>query len=371
MPDQSPYLGTLLVAYIPDPDGHIDDGYDTVRFYTATSESGSFSLAGTDTLASGQYDYSYNDTSGNLTDWYYWVLYSAANGEGDASIPEPVGHPRISRKTIRQDVGKLLRMVDVYDLVAAASSTVATITELIDADADVDTIANRFARCVAGTASGQTRRIRDGSNGYSDLTTGEITVARAFSPAWVAGDEIELWEPEADRDPSDLIDYHMQFAAKRVWWEEVSYFATESSQSEYTVPVQMTENLIKRVEIATDSYPDRPGWAPVGWWGLTGRTLTISANPTRDVTYAADKVGRVVWTRYGDRMDSDTDWWRCDREWAALEVAVSYLTGRAAPVGNAEDVRDALRSLEAFESLLRPFRSVLTPSGVSSIQAPR
>lgn len=371
MPDQTPYLGTYLTAYVPNPDGLIDLGYDTVRFYTATSEGGSYSLVGTAALAAGTYDYNYNDTSGTATDWFYWVPYSVANGEGTGSEPQPVGPPRITRLNLRQDVGRFLRMVDVYAAATVDSATQANFSEFIDADLDVDTIGGRFARCVAGTAIGQTRRVRTGSNGVTSLVNGTIVVGRAFSPAWVANDTIEFWEPEGDRDPSVLIDNIMQVARFTVWWEDVFYFTGESNVTEFTMPRMMRENYVKRVEYAAGTYPSRPDWQPVAAWELTGEIMGVYSSPTARTAYGAGTVFRVTWNRYGDRMDSDTDYWEVDREYAMLVVASAYLTSRAAPRGNEEDVRDALRALEAVNVLLAPMRRALTPSGVASINGPR
>ena len=374
MPDQSTFIGNYYTAYVPNDTELITLGYTVVRFYSGATEAGSYSLLGTATLAAGTIDYSYNHTAGLATDWWYWAPYGATPGEGPASEPMPAGPPRITRKTIRQAVGKRLQMVDVYTLASATSSTIGVISELIDADATPHRIANRWARCSAGTAIDQTRRVRAGSTGYA-VATGTLTVNRAFSPAWIAGDTIELWEPRGDRDPSVAIDLAMNQARHGIWWEDTFYFSTDSAVTEYVMPAIMREQFISRVEWATGTYPDEPSWSPVPHMvpsTIGGQLyLSVGTRPDRPWPFSAGTVIRVIYNRFGDRMDSDTDYWEVPEEWAVLETAAAYLRTVASPRGGREDVGDMRAALQSVEGELQQMRRIYMPQPTARVLAPR
>ena len=365
MPDQSFFLGNWYTAYVPFDDEAIDAGYTVVRFYKAATENGSYSLVGTATLVDGQKDYSYNDESGLATDWWYWTLYGATPGESGASEPQPAGQPRVTRLALRQAVGKRLQMLDVYTMASVSSSTVGVISELIDPDASPHIIAGRYMRCSAGTAIGQTRRIRSGSIGYA-VAIGTITLNRATSPAWIAGDTVELWETRDDRDPSAAIDLAMQQARTAVWWEDTFYFTIDAQVTEYTMPAMMREHFVKRVEYAAGTYPSDPMWTQVPhveFYTAGGLLhLTVSSHATGSVAFSSGTICKVTYNRHADRMDSDTDYWEANEEWATAEVAAAYLRMLAQPSGNREDVSDTRPAIMQIEEDAMRLRRVYMPS---------
>ena len=365
MPSPVAAIGGTAIAYVPDDAQQLTLGYTHVRFYWASSEGGAYSLATSVALVSGQRDYSYNLTTALATDWFTWALYGAVPGEGPQSEPAPLGPARSTRLAIRQGVGARLKAVLVYPLASVGSATAGVVSELIDPDASPHVIGNRFARIVSGTGIGQTRRVRSGSTGYT-VASGTITINRATSPAWVANDSVELWLPDGDQDPSVAIDDAMQRARSKLWWEDTFYLSTDDSISDYYVAAAIRDERIKRVEYAADTYPTRPNWVPVGYFDCVmdggNPLLTVKQSGLGNSLYSGGTVIRIVYNRFGDRMDSDTDYWEVPLEWAIAEVAYEYLKNRVAPGGGREDVSDARAAIAAVLDDVMGFRLEYLPS---------
>lgn len=373
MPSSQAYLGSYLTAYVPDPDRQIALGYTTVRFYVASSEGGSYSIVGTATLDEDTHDYSYNHTTGLATDWFKWALYDGSS-EGPQSEAVPVGPPRATRLQIRQAVGKRLELVDVYALASASNATTAVVSELIDPDASAHSFGNRFARVVAGTAAGQTRRVRSGSTGYT-VASGTIVLNRDTDPDWVAADTVEFWKADGDRDPSAAIDAIMNDIRHRLWWEDTYYFTSDASVAEYVLPAIIPREGIKRIDYVAGTYPDEPNWRPVGWWDARldagALILSLGSRHLGHAVYSGDTIFRVIYNRPGDRMDSDTDYWEVPLEWAQMEVAYEYLKARATPGGGKEDVSDARAAAQAILETVMVLRRVHMPSWATRQVLPR
>lgn len=366
MPDLTPVIGGVLTAWVPDVDDQMDLGYTAVRFYVASSENGSYTLVNSASLVAGTKDYSYNLTTASATDWFYWALYGATPGEGPASEPVPIGPPRSTRLDIREAVGARLRMVDVFTLTSVVGGNAAVINDIIDPDASPHRLGNRFSRVVAGTALGQTRRVRSGTTGY-DTVNGQITVNRAYSPAWLAADTVELWVADGDSDPSVLIDDAMQRARTKVWWEDTFFFTADPTVSEYVMPSLVREDRVKRVQYAADTYPSRPDWRDVGWWDVTMDggvpLMTVLTHGLGRGFYAEGTVFRVTYNRPGDRMDDDQDYWECPSlEWAVAETAYEYLKTKIRPRGGKEDTDDAKLALAGMREEVLNHRATWMPS---------
>ena len=371
MPSATAAIGGTATAYVPDDTQQIALGYTHVRFYWGTSEAGSYSLVDSEALVAGQNDYSYNKTDANRTDWFYWALYGATPGEGPASEPMPIGPPTCSRKQIRQGVGRRLRLVDIVTVASAADATSFVASELIDPDASAYRFANRFARPSSGTYAGNTRRVRSYSttganNGYAPAT-GTIIVGRSFGGTLSAGNEIELWKPKGDDDPSVLIDEAMNRSRRKVWWEDSFYLTADASVSEYWLPAAMLPGSIKAVDWASDSYPDRPAWQSVGYWETTqefnqSKLTLLQGSFTGRATYDANKVVRIVYNRFADRMDSESDYWDVPLEWAIAETCLEYLREHRIPGGGKEDTADATVSIATVAEEVAEFRRAYMPS---------
>ncbi len=374
MPSPQQAIGWTYSVYEPDVDRLIALGYTHIRVYSSATEDGSYALYESLALVSGTLDYSSNNPSGLATDWGRHTWYGVTPGESGASEPMPMGPPRSTRLAIRQGVGARLKAVNVYSLASVTSASIAVISELIDPDASPHGIANRFARIVSGTGIGQTRRVRSGSTGYT-VASGTVTINRATSPAWVATDSVELWLPDGDQDPSVAIDDAMQRARTKLWWESTFYLTTDDSVSEYYVADTIRDERIKRVEYAADTYPSRPDWCLVGYYDCVmdggNPLLTVKQSGLGNSLYSGGTVIRVVHNRFGDRMDSDTDYWEVPLEWAIAETAFEYLMTRLSPGGGREDVSDAKTTLLTLREEIDNFRRDYMPSVATRMRTPR
>lgn len=340
------YIGASVVAYVPDDARLIALGYSHVRIFWASSEAGTYTQVASLPLVSGQRDYFFNHTTASLTDWWYWAPWGAVPGLGPASEPMPVGPPRHTRREIRQAVGRRLRLLDLATITAAASATAVTCAALADADASPAKYANRFARAASGNVEGQTVRVRSSAqNGYAPAS-GALTFGNAFTLTPTVGTILELWKPAQDNDPSVLIDEAMQRARRMLWWEETWFLTVDADVTEYAAPTTLIPGTIKAVDYAAGTYPQRPGWSPVGYWDLSmdlGQPL-LSIRQSAiwgSSAYSQGTIVRVLYNTIGDRMDNDGDFWGVPLEWAVPEVAFEYLSTVITPGGGKEDVSDA------------------------------
>ena len=369
MPTPAVAIGPIYDIYVPQADELIDLGYTGIRVYWATSETASASLVTTLTLVAGTFDYSYNKTDGAETDWAEHCWYGATPGEGARSERVPVGRSRVTRKDVRQGVGRRLRIMDgPYTIATVTDADTIIVTELIDPDASAYKRANRFIRVVTGTGIGQTRRSRSGDStpaGYVP-STGTLNVNRATSPAWLAGDTFECWRPKDDEDPSVLIDEAMQRVADRICVADSFLFTIDSNVTEYYLPAGINELNIQSVEWASDTYPAKPQWEEVGWWRAyqeNGQTVlsVLRASLGRQF-YSQDDIIRVNYAHYPDRMDSDSDYWSgIPLQWAIAETALEFLETLGTPSGGEEQVQDAQRAKGGLQREINAFRQRFMP----------
>ena len=369
-------IGGVANIFVPDDGEQIDLGYTAIRVYWATSETASASLATTLTLVDGQRDYSYNKTDALSTDWFEWAFYGATPGEGPRSERVRIGPPQSTRLLIRQGVGRRLRLMDgPYAITTATDSDTCVISALIDPDASAWRFANRFLRCSAGTASGQTRRVRNVANTGYVPSTGTLNVNRATSPAWLADDSLEIWRAKSDEDPSVLIDEAMNRAASNLWWEDTFYFSADADISEYFMPATMLPGSIIRAELASDTYPTRPGWVDVGFHDLTmegGSPMLSLRRSTMGGAYLdSGDIVRLRYSRHGDAMDSDTDYWSVDLQWAIAEAAYEFLNTLMTPSGAQEAIQDATKAMAAVQRDVQKYRNIYLPQPKILVQAPR
>ena len=362
-------LGWEVTAPVPDVDDVIALGYTEVRFYYASSEAGSYSQGTPATLVSGTLSYSYNRTTGLLTDWWQWCYYGATPGESTRTDPQPVTVGGLTtRKAIRQAVGVALHLCDVFTLASVTDADTAVISETIDADAQAAKYARRFVRVSGGTAIGQTRRINAASNAAAGYVpaSGTFNINRATSPAWVAGDEVELWVARGDADLSAMIDTAMQYARRNIWIDDEYILVTEDSQSEFPMPQGMSEDHAGAPEVCWGTYPDDPDWQQVGWhrpYTQGGQTwMTIRPAAVGINSYGADRIIRIPYSHQVDEMDSDTDTWPIDLRWAVAEVGVEFLRMLFGPGGGAEDVADIGRAYGVWKEQAATYRAMFNPA---------
>lgn len=375
MPDFQENIGATVVAFIPNDDRLIDLGYTHVRFYFASSEDGAYALASSTALVSGQRDYSYNKTDALITDWWYWVPYGAGVGEGPQSEPQPVGPPQCTRKEIRQAVGRRLRLMETAQVTTGTDANTVVCSSLIDADAPAAKHANKYARAVAGNVSGETKRIRNVANSGFVPASGTLNFGQDFSATPNTSTVLELWRPVRDDDPSALIDEAINRVRRKVWWEETFYLTAEANVTEYAAPSFMLPGSIAAVEYAAGDYPSAPDWRPVGDADLVMEggqpVLTISMTPFASVSYSTGTVIRVRYSRFGDLLDSDADYWFAALHWAAAEAALDFLRLVLTPGGGREDVSDAAAAIREVAQEVAEWRSVYMPQARPRTRLPR
>lgn len=373
MPDPARAIGGVYTAYIPDDDQAMALGYTDLRIYWGTSEAGSYSLADTQSLVSGQKDYSYNKTDAYASDWAYHTLYGAVPGESPASEPVPIGPPRTTRKQVRQGIGERLRMMTLAAVTTGTDANTVVCSSLIDADGSPSKYANRFARAIGGNVDGETKRVRNVANSGYVPASGTLNFGNDFSATPNASVVLELWRASKDEDPAAIIDEGMQRARRRLWWEETFYLSTDSNITEYAMPAAMLPGSVTRVEWASGTYPQSPAWTPVGFWDLYvdgGPMMSIRRTALGTHAYGQGDVIRITYNRFGDRMDDDADYWNVPLEWAVAECAYDYLQTIRTPKGGKEDVSDATVAKGEVAEELREYRAIYMPRPRVHVRGP-
>jgi hypothetical protein len=384
MPSPAAVIGGSFTVYLPDDTEQIALGYTGIRIYVATSETAVAALATTLPLVAGTFDYSYNKTDANATDWFQWCLYGAAPGEGPRSQLVPIGPTRVTRLQVRQGVGKLMRVMDgPYAIATATDSDTIVISELIDPDASAHRFANRYLRVSAGTAIGQTRRSRAANAspaGYVP-STGTMNVNRATSPAWLASDSVEIWRAKGDEDTAALVDQAINDAATAICWEDTFYLTIDEGVSEYYLPSGVNELTALAVDWAQDSYPSKPDWRPIGYarFGVSGgnNMVTILRETLGTAYYSQGDIIRIRYAAFPDNMDSDTDYWAIPQPlavalpWAVAEAAMAFLDSIGTPSGGLEQVIDAERAKASLRRKLDFYRSRCMPVATILTVLPR
>ena len=349
MSTQVEVIGTKYDIYVPNVDDLIDLGYTHIRVFQEASESVAVGAADTSILlVAGTYDYSYNKTTGLQTDWAEHCFYSVANGEGPHTERVPLDRPRTTRLVIRQGVGRKLRMMELFTVASAASATNFIASALIDPDASTQRYANWFARVASGTYATAIRRVRGAGTGYV-VATGEIVVSRTYGGSLVLGDTVELWRPHGDEDPSSIIDEAINDARVQMFLDETWIFSVDSNVTEYTMPDGCLEQTIQKVEWAAGTYPDDPEWIELHNYDTTGRLISVGRRTAGDLI-------RISYTPNPDILDSDSDYWECDKQWAIAEAALAYLNRIGKPGGQEEAIEHDRKRGRLMDELrlLRP-----------------
>lgn len=368
-------IGWAIDIPYPDVQDFLDADYTGIHVYSSATEEGSYSLETTLTLVAGTFLYTYNKPTGLSTDWVQYAPYGLTPGEGQRSEPQPVGAGQVTRLQIRQAVGLRLQMVEIYDLLSAADSTHAVISELIDTDAPAAKYANRFVRVYAGQAIGQTRRLRNATNAGYTPASGTLLVSRAFAPEWEAADSVELWEARGDVDPSALIDQAMNTARRHIWAETSVVVVTGSNDTEYVLPQNCYPDVISRVDICWGTYPDSPYWTQVGYYRPyreNGQNkISLSPSSLRWPAFDSDRLIRVAYSGPVDHLGSDTDGWSVPLDWAVAETGLEYLNVMLGPGGSSGDISDIGRARGEWKAMAEDYRADLMPAPTPLLIVPR
>lgn len=180
-------LGVLTVVAVADIDGVMVD-FDKLRVYRAASRYGSGSLITTHTLVDGTTAYTYQDTAGTSTDWYYYTYYnSSSTNESQASGRwAATTTPVVTRAEIRQ---RAAAYMDAYLLphgdytfpgasgttTGAGSSTTVVCSTYADSLVASRDYRNIYLLLTSGSYAGQERRVTTFAEG-----SGTFTVSRAY-----------------------------------------------------------------------------------------------------------------------------------------------------------------------------------------------
>lgn len=231
-------LGNLVTANRPDIASDIAT-FDQLRFYRASSQTGSGSVVNTATLVAGTTSYQYQDTSGLATDWYYHTLFnSSSSQESTATERIPATNaPVYSRQTIRQMLadrlgcyGKPLRNYTFPGssgtTTGAGSSTTVVCSTFISGRWATNQWVDWFLRATSGTESGNERLVTSFTAASGTFTT----------DAWGTGvgnsATFELYMLR----PSSWWDQRIDQARRDVWTPFRAPLDGIQSQLEYVLP---------------------------------------------------------------------------------------------------------------------------------------
>ena len=172
---------TRIVVTVEDPEGALASGYTDVQLERASSPSGSFSVVGTEPLASGQYQYAFEDPNGTASTWYRHCLSGPPPvGTGPRSVPYRSG--LTSRRLVRRRALSDFRA----GLVLRVDSATATSFTTADPRVASAVVPGGFYRTsFLLFASGEVR-YAEGSTG------GTFTFSPALAAPPALGSEVEL-----------------------------------------------------------------------------------------------------------------------------------------------------------------------------------
>lgn len=283
---------SVLFAYT-DPSGNVTTltyGIDaelnrssTGVYYAqiATDEAGTWSYTWTST----------GDGAGSESD--YFTVLGAISG--------------VMLKTLRREMGYELGECVTGTADSGCTTTTLVDAELIDSDESESQHEGAWLYIASGALAGQTRRISD----YA-VTTGTLTVSRAWASAPVSGVEYEIHHKLSPTNLNRCIN----------WVLEQCYFLDEilltpvSGQRQYSLaaypyitrPEQIVDALW-RVGTTTDKYR----YAPLEWYQVRNDAgeLTLDINPY-SFTAGEYMVLRVV--RPYSQLSADTDTTDCPKE---------------------------------------------------------
>lgn len=177
-----------LKIYVEDVNARIDDGYDSIKVYRASTPAtldNTSTLVATITLVADQEVYEYEDTAGTAASWYGYTLYDTT-GPVETSISLKWRPNETSLLRLLEEIAR--RCAAGY---ASEASGTGSTTQMVDAAiADSADDANFGAgwwiywHSASAAADQVPRRIAD--QGYD---SGAYTIGRAWSAAPASGDD--------------------------------------------------------------------------------------------------------------------------------------------------------------------------------------
>lgn len=242
-------IGPLITVPIPNIDSALED-FTQAQLERASSYGGSYSLITTFTLASGDTEYSYRDSSGTASSWYRWRFYNPT-GPVASSYSEPFAAsfaPTTTRQELRQRAAYRLGLYGVppaewtfpgpSGTSTGAGSTTTVVCSTYADSAFQDTGSSTASKIFdgwylyvsSGDQSGKERRVADGGLNQSN---GTFTVGAAFAGAPGSGVTFELY---AGGISASMWNTFLEAARVDLWYPAEVTITGVASQTEYALP---------------------------------------------------------------------------------------------------------------------------------------
>ena len=192
--------GNYVPVTVANPTAALVD-YDQVRIYRAASETGAGSVVSTQSLASTQTNYDYQDTTGVLTSWYYFTLYNSSSAdESQASERMPAANAEVvTLATLVRETANVFglfgrpRRQHTFPgpsgtTTGAGSTTTTVCSSFISSLWRSDHFQGWALLATSGTESGNWRYVTDGLNTASGTFTHD-----AFASGVGSGADFDLY----------------------------------------------------------------------------------------------------------------------------------------------------------------------------------
>lgn len=339
-------LGATYSVTLEDVEAALGEGFTHIRFYRATTETATLVQVYSTSLAAGTLTYTYSDPAAQPTDWWTWALWGSSPGLSDYAERQPVATIRITRRDLRRNVGYRLGLMELAT-VASATTTSATCSELQDPDRSVHEIASGWVYL----PSGETRRIRAGTNGYNPAT-GQVTWAPAAT-APSAGDEVEIWSGIIKADIVGVVHRAMRVARFALMYPDYLLIETAGNEDTYPLPYNAIHSGVLEVEQNSGGY-----WVPYRDWDVqrAGQQAFIVLRKSWPNT-----VYRITYASVPDALDDDSDSWDVPVELATAEVAKQVMHSLLVPSSHREMLGDIAVAVKALDEEAARLRSVYLP----------
>ena len=231
-------LGNLTTWNVPNIASDIAS-FDTLRIYRATTQSGTGTLIRSETLVASDTVYTYQDTAGLATSWYYSNLFNSVTSDVTADGPRipAVNAPVITRQTIRQHLAYRLGCYGLplrdYTFpgesgttTGAGTATTVVSSTFISGRWATNQWVDWYLRATSGTESGNERLITSFTAASGTFTTD------AFTTGVGTTNTFELYMMR----PSSWWNQRIDHARRDIWVPFRAPLDGIASQLEYALP---------------------------------------------------------------------------------------------------------------------------------------
>ena len=277
---------------------------------------------------------------GPLWNAFRWRLQNA-DGSTTEDWHGPVGVPieHCTLDEVRLGVGKRLRLLrGRFRKEAGGSATSHKLEGLKDEDASPRLYSSWWLRA----SSGEVQRVRrpgsSGGDGYTPATGTFKTNPFAAAPA--TNDLMELWRPVKENPTVEVVEDGINNTARYLPYEDTFIFSTSYEKSLYTLPRQIRDRSVQRVDIALGEFGDEPGWqkAPNFSVRREGGDLVLDLRPSMgSYSYTVTQLVRVTYITTPDLFDDYNTIWPVPLDWAVSLASLQTLN-EFATLTDIEDV---------------------------------